>query len=152
MDERSAPMKRNSRWLFLAALTLGSSSLRANAQVISNSPNLPPANGVYVSPAQAHQIYVGPGLSIDVFNIRHFGFSLSTPPPLLIGGSTVDTFGSVLTGMISDTETRRPKASSPATSLQFTMRSAIVAGSSKAEYLCARTGDNSKGFLDGEAQ
>lgn len=73
----------------------------ARAQVVTNSPNLPPASGAYVTPAAAHQLYNLGALTIEVFNIRHFGFSLSSPPPPLVGGSTVHDFDSFLSGDMS---------------------------------------------------
>ena len=72
--------------------------LSANGQIVPvstpevrfGSPNLPPLQGVYVTPAQFHAAYAN---GIVISNIRHRRFTESFPPPA--GGvSTTHSFGS----------------------------------------------------------
>ncbi len=66
------------------------------AGIDSASPLLPPAGGVYLTAADVHAIYDGPGLQIVLSDIRHSGFSniLSLPIP----GGTQEFFDSNATG------------------------------------------------------
>jgi hypothetical protein len=73
------------------------SPLIARAQgVDSPSPNLPPADGHYVSPTEAHQIYTA--ATVDIFNINHHGFDFNAPPPTDPGIKRHETFNSILEG------------------------------------------------------
>jgi hypothetical protein len=56
------------------------------------SPNLPPLQGVYVTPAQFHAAYAN---GIIISNISHRRFTQATPPPPP-GGSQVHNFGSIV--------------------------------------------------------
>jgi hypothetical protein len=94
-------MRNNKRLLLCLALALGGLATPVHAQIITNSPNLPPPAGSYISPILAHQLYQAGLLTVDVFNINHRGFDLSTPPPDLPPAVTIHNFNSTLSGMIS---------------------------------------------------
>jgi hypothetical protein len=94
---------RSLHLLFLTLVTAGILLLlpiRGQAQLITNSPNLPPPEGVYVTPTQAHQLYNAGLLSIEVININHFGFQPSFAPPQNVSDITTHSFNSTLTGNI----------------------------------------------------
>ena len=61
------------------------------------SPNLPPPNGQYISPAQWHALYAN---GIIISNVSHQRFTQNQPPPPP-GGSQTHNFGSVVTFMLS---------------------------------------------------
>ncbi len=93
---------RNTRGLLLClAVALGGLAVPAHGQMVTNSPNLPPPAGTYISPALAHQLYDAGFLTMEVFNINHRDFSLSTPPPPIVGGTVIDSFNSGLSGLLS---------------------------------------------------
>jgi hypothetical protein len=72
----------------------------ARGDIVVGSPNLPPPEGQYITPALAHQLYQIGALTIQAVRIRHSGFLASFPPPLTVGASTSHTFGSTLQGQI----------------------------------------------------
>ena len=74
-------------------LTFGIVLLTGNvfAQVTTNSPNVPPQNGQYVSPTQYHATY---GTAAFVDNGTHRDFLTSHAPPPQVGGTTTHSFGS----------------------------------------------------------
>jgi len=91
-------MANTKRFLLVLALALILPAAPARADFITNSCNLPPLGGQYVSPAMAHQLYMMGGLTVEVINIRHFGFNDSFQPPPNVGGMTMESFGSTLEG------------------------------------------------------
>jgi hypothetical protein len=78
------------------ALTVTSGT--AWAVLITDSPNLPPLQGQYVSPAQWHAYY---GMGIDIKDVIHHGFTASIPPPPPPGGTATHSFGSDVDVLVS---------------------------------------------------
>src|SRR5207248_603893 len=66
-------------------------------EVPKPSPNLPPLDGNYVSPAQWHALYAS---GIIITNASHDRFTQTQPPPPP-GGSQTENFGSRVSGLIS---------------------------------------------------
>src|SRR3972149_7562259 len=67
------------------------------AGFLSNSPNVPPLDGQYVSPQEWHAYY---GMGVYIKDVIHSGFTNSFPPPPP-GGSDTHSFGSQVHGMVS---------------------------------------------------
>jgi hypothetical protein len=70
----------------------------ARAFVITDSPNLPPLAGEYVSPQEFHALYAA-GL-IQLTNVHHLAFTATFPPPPL-GTTNIHGFGSTVNMMLS---------------------------------------------------
>jgi hypothetical protein len=71
----------------------------------TNSPDLPPA-GVYLTPAQVHAEYTGPGLDILLSQVQHLPYANGAPgiaPPshTPVNGGDLEHFGSSVSGMVS---------------------------------------------------
>ncbi len=66
-------------------------------EVPKPSPNLPPLDGNYISPAKWHALYAN---GIIITNASHDRFTQTQPPPPP-GGSQTENFGSQLHGLIS---------------------------------------------------
>src|ERR1051325_6732364 len=66
-------------------------------EIAKPSPNLPPPDGRYVSPADYHAAYAA---GIVIKDVSHDRFTQSQPPPPA-GGSQTENFGSRISGMIS---------------------------------------------------
>src|SRR5437899_5727767 len=66
-------------------------------EVPKPTPNLPPLDGNYVSPAQWHALYAS---GIIITNASHDRFTQTQPPPPP-GGNQTESFGSRITGLIS---------------------------------------------------
>jgi hypothetical protein len=89
----------------LAAAVLVSAAAKADADVITASPNLPPVTALdgnpigYLTPTQVHAEYTGAGLDVILSQVIHSGFTniqVSTSGP-----NEIETFNSTLTGMAS---------------------------------------------------
>jgi hypothetical protein len=77
------------------AMVVAMSGFRAaQASMITTSPGLPPLDGAYVSPAEAHAIY-GPAV---LTQIRHSGFANIMLMP--VGPDIIETFDSMVTGLV----------------------------------------------------
>jgi hypothetical protein len=87
-----------SRKLRIAALLFMIAVPAAKAQVIAPSPDLPPLNGMYITPGMTGVLYNGGGAfgSLILNNLQHLDFSSSTPPPLNNGQMTTDNFNSTV--------------------------------------------------------
>jgi hypothetical protein len=66
-------------------------------EVPKSSPNLPPLDGSYVSPAQWLALYAN---GIIISNVSHDRFTQTQPPPPP-GGNQTESFGSQVSGLIS---------------------------------------------------
>src|SRR5207244_4815121 len=66
-------------------------------EVPKPSPNLPPLDGTYISPAKWHALYAN---GIIITNASHDRFTQTQPPPPP-GGSQTENFGSTVHGQIS---------------------------------------------------
>ncbi|PWU17532.1 MAG: hypothetical protein C5B50_11160, partial [Verrucomicrobia bacterium] len=66
-------------------------------EVPKASPNLPPLDGTYISPAKWHALYQN---GIIITNASHNRFTQNYPPPAP-GGSQTENFGSQVSGLIS---------------------------------------------------
>jgi hypothetical protein len=86
------------------ALVLGLFAAASRADILTTDPSLPPTSAIggtaaYLTPAQVHAMYSGPGLTIVLSQIEHHAFSniqRSTS-----GGNEFETFNSVLDGQAS---------------------------------------------------
>jgi hypothetical protein len=74
-------------------------ALLASPVYIGNSPLLPPTDGVYVSPQDAHAEYDAPGLQVILQDIQHSGFTNIVRTPF--AGGTTETFDSTVVGNVS---------------------------------------------------
>jgi hypothetical protein len=89
----------------LTAMLMGMAATSVHADVITNSPNLPPVsdvNGnpiVYLTATQVHATYTGAGLTAILSQIQHGGFT--NIQRVTSGANEVDTFNSTLTGLAS---------------------------------------------------
>jgi hypothetical protein len=94
-------MKTLPRFLIPSLAIALASVLPVSAQVITSSPNLPvlsPA-GAYMTPAQVHATYSGPGLTLILSQIQHSAFGPVNVNP--VGPNEIEIFNSGLTGLIS---------------------------------------------------
>ena len=73
-------------------------TISAMAGVVTNSPNLPPNAGAYVSPAAVHACYPTCP-NIDLNNISHSFFTNIVRTPS--GANEIETFNSIATGLVS---------------------------------------------------
>jgi len=86
----------------LVASLLFLNSGAAHASLVTDSPLLPPTgpHAKYLSPADVHATYNGPGLVIELENIIHFGFDniqhIPSPP-----NDTLESFDSKVHGLAS---------------------------------------------------
>src|SRR3974377_474735 len=79
--------------MVLVALLASPGALLASPVYIGTSPLVPPTDGVYVSPQNAHSEYdAAPGLQIILQDIRHSGFTNIVRSPF--SGGTSETFDS----------------------------------------------------------
>jgi hypothetical protein len=98
-------MVRGIQGIALTAMALGIIASSAAADVITNSPSLPPvtdASGnpvAYMTPAQVHATYSGPALTAVLSQVQHSGFS--NIHTITQGNNEIDNFQSTLTGQAS---------------------------------------------------
>ena len=85
----------------LVGLLLGTFAFAAplRAAVVTSTPNLPvgcPA-GIYLTPADVHATYQGPGFTVILKRLAHIPFAQQTQRQI-VGTEEVETFPSILTG------------------------------------------------------
>ena len=90
---------RQAMWSWIVVVALLPSF--ADADIITSSPNLPPAGASYTTAAGATTTYVGSGFTAVISDLRLFGFTTSTPPPLDVGTSVLDVFDLSISGLFS---------------------------------------------------
>jgi hypothetical protein len=81
---------------FLLAILLPSVTL-ATPYYVGGSPLVPPPDGAYRTPQDVHATYNGPGLTVVLQDISHFGFANINRA--FGGGGVTETFDSVATGL-----------------------------------------------------
>jgi len=77
---------------------------RDSADVVTTDPSLPPVVGAYLTPAQVHADYSGPGLQIVLSQIQHQPFAgqgTIVQRHSDASGNETEIFGSSATGMVS---------------------------------------------------
>jgi autotransporter-associated beta strand protein len=95
----------------------------------SSTPNLPPTNAPYISPAQWHALYQN---GIIITNVSHSKF-LQTQPPPQPGQSVLETFNSTVDGQVSTDggKTFTPFSATASAAVQVISRADQDAGSTR---------------------